>query len=149
MRAVVQRVSRAQVTVAGEQVGAIAGGLCVLVGVARGDEERDATWLAEKVCLARVFSDAEGKMNRSLVDEGLSMLAVSQFTLLGDLRRGRRPSFSEAMEPEGAARLFQAFCGECRKRGVLVETGRFRAEMEVELVNTGPVTLLLDSKRLF
>lgn len=149
MRAVVQRVSRAQVMVAGERVGAIEQGLCVLVGVARGDEEPDSAWLAEKVCSARVFPDADGKMNRSLIDEGFSLLAVSQFTLLGDLRRGRRPSFSEAMEPEGAAHLFRVFCEECRKQGVLVETGRFRAHMDVELENSGPVTLLLDSKRLF
>jgi D-aminoacyl-tRNA deacylase len=121
----------------------------VLVGVANGDQEADAGTLAEKVVHLRIFEDAAGKMNLAVNEVGGALLCVSQFTLLGDARKGRRPSFADAMEPEGAARLFERFCAECRSRGVRVETGRFRATMAVELVNDGPVTLLLDTKRVF
>ena len=148
MRSVLQRVSRAAVRVDDQVVGEIELGLCALVGVEREDTERDAVWLAEKVVEARVFEDDAGKMNRSLRDVGGALLAVSQFTLLGDLRRGRRPSFDSAMQPSGAELLFTAFCDYCR-RSVRVETGRFRTMMQVELVNAGPVTLLLDSKKAF
>lgn len=149
MRAVVQRVSSASVTVEGEVVGAIGVGLCVLVGVARGDGSADAEALADKAVGLRVFEDDSGRMNRSLLDVGGKLLAISQFTLLGDVRRGKRPSFTEAMEPEPANRLFQEFCGACGRLGAAVETGRFRAHMEVALVNDGPVTVLLDSRKLF
>jgi D-tyrosyl-tRNA(Tyr) deacylase len=148
MRAVVQRVTRAEVRVDDECVGRIAGGLCVLVGVAEGDTEEDARALADKVVHLRVFEDAAGKMNLDLQQTGGSLLCVSQFTLLGDVRKGRRPSFGDAMAPEPAAVLFERFCERCRAT-VPVETGRFRATMAVELVNDGPVTLLLDSKGAF
>lgn len=149
MRAVVQRVTRASVSVAGEVVGKIDRGFCVLVGVATDDAEADADALAEKVVGLRVFEDDAGKMNLDVTQVGGALLCVSQFTLLGDVRRGRRPSFTEAMAPEPAARLFERFCTACKARGVPVETGRFRAEMLVDLVNDGPVTLLLDTKRIF
>jgi D-tyrosyl-tRNA(Tyr) deacylase len=149
VRAVLQRVTRAEVVVDGEPTGSIGSGLCVLVGVAQGDTEDDAEWLAEKTLAARVFLDDDGKMNRSLVDVRGAILAISQFTLLGDLRKGRRPSFSQAMEPTEAARLFEHYCSSCRQGGVSVEQGRFRAHMEVEIHNSGPVTLLVDSKRQF
>lgn len=144
-----QRVTRARVEVAGEVVGAIDGGLCVFVGVAEGDTEADAVALAEKVVGLRVFEDAEGKMNLALADVEGRLLAVSQFTLLGDVRRGKRPSFSGAMEPVRAARLFEHFVASARAAGVGVETGRFRAHMEVSIVNDGPVTLLVDTRRAF
>jgi D-tyrosyl-tRNA(Tyr) deacylase len=137
------------VTVAGEVVGAIQGGLCVLVGVGRADDEPAARALADKVVGLRIFEDAEGKMNRSLLETGGELLAVSQFTLFGDVRKGKRPSFGTAMEPVGAERLFEVFCASCRARGVSVATGRFRTHMDVELVNDGPVTLLIDSERAF
>jgi D-tyrosyl-tRNA(Tyr) deacylase len=146
---VLQRVIRARVTVDDEVTGSIDRGLCVLVGVARDDRDEDAEWLADKVIGARVFVDADDKMNLALGDVGGAILAISQFTLQGDLRKGRRPSFSAAMEPTEAARLFERFCESCRARGVRVETGRFRAHMEVEIHNSGPVTLLLDSRRTF
>lgn len=149
MRAVVQRVSRASVRVDGEVVGAIGRGLCVLVGVARGDSEADARALAEKVVGLRVFEDEAGKMNLGLLEIGGALLAVSQFTLLGDVRKGKRPSFVEAEEPEAANRLFEAFCEAARSLGAQVETGRFRAHMDVELVNKGPVTILLDTQKVF
>jgi D-tyrosyl-tRNA(Tyr) deacylase len=149
MRAVVQRVSRASVTVSGETVGRIAAGLCVLVGVAADDGEADADALASKVVGLRIFDDPDGKMNLGLIETGGSLLAVSQFTLLGDLRKGKRPSFGLAMEPTRANDLFERFCGACRALGASTETGRFRTHMEVELVNDGPVTLLLDTKRAF
>jgi D-tyrosyl-tRNA(Tyr) deacylase len=151
MRAVVQRVSRASVSVEGVVVGRIARGLCALVGVGVDDQPLDAALLAEKVAGLRVFEDAEGKMNLALgeLGEGAALLAVSQFTLFGDVRRGRRPSFTQAMEPERARDLFETFVRECRARGLSVETGRFRAHMEVELLNEGPVTLLIDTKKLF
>lgn len=149
MRAVVQRVSRAQVTVDGAIVGAIGHGLCVLVGVSRTDDERAANALADKVAGLRIFEDAAGKMNLSVLDVGGAVLAVSQFTLLGDVRKGKRPSFGAAMEPVGAERSFEQFCAACRMHGLTVETGRFRTHMDVELVNSGPVTLLVDTERSF
>jgi D-aminoacyl-tRNA deacylase len=149
MRAVVQRVTRANVAVGGELVGSIEGGLCVLVGVGHEDTDQDATALADKVVRLRIFEDPGGKMNLSLLDRGGAILAISQFTLLGDARRGNRPSFSSAMEPGRAQELFERFCEACRTAGVRVETGRFRTHMQVDLVNSGPVTLLLDTQRLF
>ncbi len=149
MRAILQRVSRAGVRVAGETVAAIDAGLLVLVGVGRGDGEADARQLAERCAHLRIFEDGEGRMNRSLLDVGGALLAVSQFTLYGDARRGRRPSFAEAMAPEGARQLYDEFCAACRGHGVEVHTGIFRADMQVELVNDGPVTLLLDSRKQF
>ncbi len=147
MRAVVQRVTSAQVTVQGELTGRIDGGLCVLVGVGKEDVEADATTLADKVVKLRVFEDAAGKMNRSLIDVGGALLAVSQFTLFGDTTKGRRPSFVNAMEPGRAEQLFDCFCATARSLGVTVATGRFRTHMSVSLVNDGPVTLLLDTSR--
>ncbi len=149
MRAVLQRVTSARVTVGAEVVGAIQEGLCVLVGVGREDTSKDATWLARKVLQARVFRDDEDKMNRSVQDVGGAVLAISQFTLYGDLRKGQRPSFVAAMEPAGARALFDEFCEHCRGAGVPVQRGRFGAAMLVELSNDGPVTLLLDSSRKF
>jgi len=149
MRAVVQRVARAAVSIDGQTVGRIERGLCVLVGVARDDAESDADGLAAKTVGLRVFEDDEGKMNRDVLEVGGALLAVSQFTLLGDVRKGRRPSFGDAMEPERANLLFERFCERCRSQGVRVETGRFRAHMLVELTNDGPVTILVDSKRVF
>ena len=149
MRAVVQRVTRASVTVGDELVGSIDSGLCVLVGVGREDTDEDAAALGDKVVRLRIFEDSGGKMNLSLLDQGGAVLAISQFTLLGDARRGNRPSFSTAMDPGRAQELFERFCAACRTAGVRVETGRFRAHMQVELVNSGPVTLLIDTQRLF
>jgi len=149
MRAVVQRVNFASVTVQGTVVGRIERGVCVLVGVGRGDEESDAAALADKVIGLRIFEDDAQKMNLSLLEAGGALLAVSQFTLFGDVRKGRRPSFSEALEPVRAEALFEQFCAECRTRGARVETGRFRTEMQVALENDGPVTILIDSKRAF
>jgi D-aminoacyl-tRNA deacylase len=147
MRAVVQRVTQAQVTVDAEITGQIEAGLCVLVGVGKGDGESDAATLADKIVKLRVFEDQAGKMNLSLLEVGGSLLAVSQFTLYADSSRGRRPSFVGAMEPAGAEALFEAFCAACRKLGVTVATGRFRTHMSVSLVNDGPVTLLLDTNK--
>jgi len=147
MRACVQRVSQAQVTIAGEERAAIAAGLVTLLGVARDDTAADALALAEKIINLRVFDDAQGKMNQSLLDVGGSMLVVSQFTLLGDCRKGRRPSFIDAAEPELAVTLYEHFVAAVRSRGINVATGEFRQTMQVSLVNDGPVTLLLDSKR--
>ncbi|HWV37174.1 MAG TPA: D-aminoacyl-tRNA deacylase [Vulgatibacter sp.] len=149
MRAVVQRVSRASVAVGGERIASVGRGLCVLVGVGKGDDEADADLLAEKIVGLRIFEDDAGKMNLALPDVQGELLAVSQFTLLGDARKGRRPSFVDAMEPEGARAIFERFCDACRALGAPVATGRFRAEMEVELVNDGPVTILLDTRRVF
>ena len=149
MRAVVQRVSRASVQVAGQVVGTIEGGLCVLVGVVRDDTEEDARFLARKVAALRIFVDQDDKMNRSVKDEGGAILAVSQFTLAGDVRKGNRPSFASAMAPDTARYLFDRFCEFAREEGLTVETGQFRAHMAVELVNDGPVTILLDTRRTF
>ena len=149
MRAVLQRVSEASVTVAGEVVGRIGPGLCALIGVAQGDTEEDARWLAAKVLELRIFEDADGKMNLSLLDTKGGLLAISQFTLLGDARQGRRPGFSQAEAPERAQPLYARFCAIAREKGATVAEGVFRATMTVRIVNEGPVTLLLDSKKLF
>ena len=149
MRAVVQRVSQASVTVDGKVVGQIAAGLCALVGVAQGDTFDDAAWLAQKIVELRIFEDEQGKMNKSLLESGGQLLAISQFTLLGDARQGRRPGFSGAALPEVAQPLYARFCALCRARGVRVAEGIFRATMTVRIVNEGPVTLLLDSRKLF
>jgi D-aminoacyl-tRNA deacylase len=149
MRAVVQRVSRAQVTVNGEVSGEIGLGLLVLLGVGRDDTEADAIYLSEKICGLRVFEDAQGKMNRSVLDVGGSVLAVSQFTLYGDVRRGKRPSFDAAAPPEKARQLYEFFVEQIRASGLRCETGRFQEMMKVELVNEGPVTILLDSGKSF
>jgi D-aminoacyl-tRNA deacylase len=149
MRAVVQRVSRASVTVGGELAGEIAQGLLVLLGVAQNDSEADADYLAEKICGLRIFEDEAGKMNLSVREIGGAVLAVSQFTLFGDVRRGKRPSFDAAARPEQAKALYEYFVGRVCALGLRCETGRFQEMMEVELVNTGPVTILLDSKKAF
>jgi D-tyrosyl-tRNA(Tyr) deacylase len=149
VRAVVQRVSRAEVRVEGRTTGRIARGLAVLLGVARGDGDADAVLLADKVAALRIFEDAAGKMNLSVRDVGGGALVVSQFTLLGDARKGNRPGFVDAAPPEEANALYERFCALLRERGVEIATGVFRATMEVELVNEGPVTILLDSRKLF
>jgi D-tyrosyl-tRNA(Tyr) deacylase len=149
MRAVVQRVSRAKVTVGEEIAGEIGTGLLVLLGVGRDDTEADANYLAEKIVGLRIFEDLDGKMNRSVQDVGGSVLAVSQFTLYGDVRRGKRPSFDAAAPPEQARRLYEFFVERLRAAGLLCETGRFQEMMQVELVNEGPVTILLDSGKAF
>ena len=149
MRAVLQRVSRASVEVEGQCVGRIGPGWLVLLGVARGDADADADRLADKVAGLRAFEDDDGKMNRSVAEAGGAVLVVSQFTLLGDCRAGRRPSFIEAAEPAEAERLYRLTVDRLRHRGLEVATGVFRAMMKVELVNDGPVTLLLDSRKLF
>jgi D-tyrosyl-tRNA(Tyr) deacylase len=149
MRAVVQRVSRAQVTVNGEITGQIGLGLLVLLGVGRDDTEADATYLAEKIAGLRIFEDDAGKMNRSVLDVGGGVLAVSQFTLYGDVRRGKRPSFDAAAPPEKARQLYEFFVEQIRSAGLRCETGRFQEMMTVELVNEGPVTILLDSEKSF
>jgi D-tyrosyl-tRNA(Tyr) deacylase len=149
MRAVVQRVSRAQVAVNRDIVGAIGSGLLVLLGVGRSDTEADASYLAEKITGLRIFEDEHGKMNRSVQDVGGGLLVVSQFTLYGDVRRGKRPAFDDAATPESARRLYEFFVEEIRKSGVRCETGRFQEKMQVELVNEGPVTILLDSAKMF
>ncbi|HYP87371.1 MAG TPA: D-aminoacyl-tRNA deacylase [Polyangiaceae bacterium] len=142
-----QRVSSAQVVSEGELSGKIEAGLCVLVGVGKNDTESDASLLADKVAKLRIFEDAAGKMNESLLDVGGALLAVSQFTLYADTSRGRRPSFVNAMEPARAQALFEAFCAGCRALGVAVQTGRFRTEMSVSLVNEGPVTIIVDTEK--
>ncbi|HUO27228.1 MAG TPA: D-aminoacyl-tRNA deacylase [Candidatus Aquilonibacter sp.] len=149
MRAVVQRVSRARVTVRDEVTGEIGAGLLVLLGVGAEDAETDAIYLAEKVAGLRIFEDEQGKMNRSVAEAGGSVLAVSQFTLYGDVRRGKRPSFDAAARPEKARALYELFVEKIRAAGLRCETGRFQEMMQVELVNEGPVTLLLDSAKQF
>jgi D-tyrosyl-tRNA(Tyr) deacylase len=149
MRAVVQRVSSAKVTVDQEIVGQIGSGLLVLIGVGRDDVEQDATYLAEKIAGLRVFEDEHGKMNWSAQEAKASVLAVSQFTLYGDVRRGKRPSFDAAAPPEQARRLYDFFVERLRATGLRCETGRFRETMQVALVNEGPVTILLDSAKAF
>ena len=149
MRAVVQRVSRASVRVQGDLVGEIGIGLLVLLGVGQEDGEADADYLAEKVAGLRIFEDAGGKMNLSVTEAGGAVLAVSQFTLFGDVRRGKRPSFDAAARPERARELYEYFVKSVRRLGLRCETGRFQAMMEVELVNSGPVTILIDSKKGF
>lgn len=149
MRAVVQRVSRASVKVNEEFTGIIGLGLLVLLGVAQEDAESDADYLAEKIAGLRIFEDEKGKMNRCVLDVGGAVLAVSQFTLFGDVRKGKRPSFDVAARPERAKELYMCFVERTRALGLRCETGRFQEMMEVELVNQGPVTILLDSKKLF
>jgi len=149
MRSVVQKVSRAKVTVSGEVVGQIGQGYMALIGVEEGDTREDMQYIAGKIAGLRVFEDEEEKMNLSLQDVGGSCLLVSQFTLLGDARHGRRPSFSKAARPEMAEPLFCELVETLRGSGLTVETGRFRTHMEVELVNDGPVTILLDSRKGF
>ncbi len=149
MRAVVQRVSRASVKVGDELTGEISWGLLVLLGVAREDTEGDADYVAEKIAGLRIFEDDAGKMNLSARDIGGAVLAVSQFTLFGDVRRGKRPSFEEAARPERARELYEYFVGQVRGLGLRCETGRFQEMMEVELINSGPVTILVDSKKTF
>ena len=149
MRAVMQRVSRARVVVEGRVAGEIAVGLVVLLGVRRGDTRASAAYLAEKIAHLRIFDDDQGKMNRSLLDTGGAALVVSQFTLYGDARGQRRPSFIQAAPPEEGKRLYEEFVGALRALGVRVETGVFQARMAVELTNDGPVTILLDSDKLF
>lgn len=146
MRAVIQRVTRASVAVAGEVVSEIGPGLVVLVGVGRDDGPTDAAYLASKVQGLRVFGDDDGRMNRSVADVGGAALVISQFTLFGDVRKGRRPSFVEAAEPERARELYEALIGGLRALGVPVETGVFQADMAVSLVNDGPVTILIDTR---
>lgn len=148
MRAVVQRVERAQVTVEGAVVGAIGHGLLVLLGVGHDDTERTATRLAAKVAALRIFEDDDGKMNRSLAETNGAVLCVSQFTLYGDVRRGNRPSFTAAAEPESARTLYEVFCAAIERAGLRCERGRFGAQMAVELVNDGPVTLIIDTAGL-
>ena len=149
MRAVIQRVSRAKVTVNGETTGEIGNGLLVLLGVATGDTDADADYLAEKIVGLRIFEDQNGKMNLSVADTAGALLVVSQFTLYGDVRRGKRPSFDAAAPPQQARQLYEYFVEKIRAAGLTCETGRFQEMMQVELVNEGPVTILLDSAKAF
>jgi D-tyrosyl-tRNA(Tyr) deacylase len=149
MRAVVQRVSRSRVIVENQTVGDIGNGLLVLLGVSVSDAESDADYLVEKICTLRIFEDADGKMNLDVSQTGGAILAVSQFTLYGDVRRGRRPSFDDAARPERARQLYEYFVDQVRQRKLRCETGQFQASMQVELVNQGPVTILLDSQKQF
>jgi D-tyrosyl-tRNA(Tyr) deacylase len=149
MRAVIQRVKRAEVRVNGQTVGSVGAGMLVLLGVGREDTLEAAQSLVDKIVHLRIFDDERGCMNRSIVETRGGLLCVSQFTLYGDCRRGRRPSYDRAAPPGMACRLYQAFVASLRASGVTVETGQFQAVMEVELVNDGPVTLLLDSERVF
>jgi D-tyrosyl-tRNA(Tyr) deacylase len=146
MKAVVQRVLEASVTVNGERVSQVGPGLLVLLGVGKGDTEADVAWMAEKLATLRIFEDAAGKMNLSLEDTSRQLIVVSQFTLYGDARKGRRPSFTDAMEPTGAKALYERVCDTLRARGLTVGTGVFAADMKVALVNDGPVTILLESQ---
>jgi D-aminoacyl-tRNA deacylase len=146
MRAVVQRASRAKVIIDGESVGEINAGLVILLGITHADTPEQARWLAEKIVGLRIFNDTDGKMNRDLADANGSMLIVSQFTLYGDCRKGKRPSFIDAAPPPIAIPLYEAFINGVKALGIPVATGRFGADMKVELVNDGPVTLIVDSK---
>jgi len=149
LRAVMQRVTRGAVAVDGQTIGEIGRGLVVLLGVGRGDTAGEAGYLADKVANLRVFEDTDGKMNLSVIDTGGAVLAVSQFTLYGDCRKGRRPGFSEACSPDEAKELYNTFVKELERLGIKVATGCFREHMTVEIINDGPVTLLLDSKKNF
>lgn len=149
MRAVIQRVSQASVSVENKKVGEIGNGILILLGVSGDDKEKDALYLLEKTLNLRIFEDSEEKMNLSLLDAGGELLVVSQFTLYGDARRGRRPSFSQAAAPEKARDLYEFFVSEARKHILNVQTGTFQAMMDVSLVNDGPVTILLDSRKTF
>lgn len=149
MRAVVQRVSKASVSVDGEVTGTIGSGLLVLLGISMADTEKDADYVLDKTLNLRIFEDAEGKMNVSLIDARSELLVVSQFTLYGDTRRGRRPSFIDAAPPVRANRLYEYFVAEARKQVRKVATGQFQAMMDVQLTNSGPVTILIDSQKTF
>jgi len=149
MRAVIQRVSRASVTVDSEVTGEIDAGLLVLLGIHKEDGETEIKWMVDKVINLRIFEDSDGKMNRSLLDSGGAMLIVSQFTLYGDCRKGRRPGYSSAAPPESAKHLYQHFIDAVKQKNISTASGRFQAHMDVKLVNDGPVTLLLDSSKLF
>ncbi|WP_024831248.1 D-aminoacyl-tRNA deacylase [Ruminiclostridium josui] len=149
MRAVVQRVKKSTVTVNENIVGSIGQGLLVLLGVGKEDDDSDIEYLSDKILNLRIFEDDDGKMNKSLVDIGGQLLVVSQFTLFGDCRKGRRPGFDKAAKPEIARELYERFVNRCREAGVLTETGIFQADMLVDISNDGPVTLLLDSKKEF
>ena len=149
MRAVVQRVSRARVKVEEKIIGKIAWGILLLLGVEESDEEKDLEYMCDKIPNLRIFEDEEGKMNKSLLDVGGSLLVISQFTLLGDARKGRRPSFTQAARPEKAIPMYERFIDSMKEKNITTEAGEFGAHMEVELINDGPVTILLDSKRLF
>ena len=147
MRAVVQRVSECRVIVENEVIAKIGQGLLALLGIAKGDEPADADYLADKIINLRIFEDENGKMHRSLFEIGAQLLVVSQFTLLGDCRKGRRPSFINAAESKEADELYEYFASQVRRKGILAQTGRFRALMNIALINNGPVTLILDSRR--
>lgn len=149
MRCVVQRVSKASVRVGGQEISSIGSGLLVYLGIEKGDEGTDLQVMADKVANLRVFEDDRGAMNKSLLDAGGEALVISQFTLLGDCRKGRRPSFTGAMEPGEAEAMYEQFAAELEKRSVPTRTGRFRASMEVESVNDGPVTIMIDSRKKF
>jgi len=149
MRAVVQRVKKSSVTVDGQITGKIDKGLMVLIGVEDGDGDKDVSYIADKITGLRIFEDEEGKMNRSVMDVGGDILAVSQFTLLGDVRKGRRPSFSTAAAPDEANALYRRVIEQIQEKGIHVEEGVFQTEMHVEIHNHGPVTILLDSRKLF
>ena len=149
MRAVIQRVLEASVRVDGEVLGAIEQGYLVLLGVEEGDTDKDLAYIVDKTVHMRIFEDEAGKMNRSIQDVGGSILAVSQFTLLGDARHGRRPGFTQAARPETANPMYEAYCTALEENGITVQKGRFGADMKVSLINDGPVTMLLDSKRNF
>jgi D-tyrosyl-tRNA(Tyr) deacylase len=149
MRAVIQRVLESSVTVEGQIVGAINKGLMVLLGVEEGDSEKEVQYMVDKIIGLRIFEDEEGKMNHSIQEVDGELLAVSQFTLMGDARKGRRPSYSNAARPEEANRLYELFVTGIREKGTKVETGVFQADMKVSLVNDGPVTILLDSQKVF
>jgi D-tyrosyl-tRNA(Tyr) deacylase len=149
MRAVIQRVSHAQVTVENQIIGKIGLGILILLGVAQSDTKLDADYLVEKIINLRIFADLNDKMNLSLLDVKGELLVVSQFTLFGDCRKGRRPSYSDAATPNQAEELYNYFVSQAIKQGIKTETGKFQAMMDVELVNQGPVTILLDSKKLF
>jgi len=146
MRAVVQRVKESSVTVGGHIIGKIDAGLLVFLGVSKDDTINDVNYLADKILNLRIFEDAHGKMNRSLLEARGDMLVVSQFTLLGDCRKGRRPSFMDAAEPDKANELYEQFVEKAGSRGIRVQTGRFRAMMDVQLINDGPVTFLVESR---
>lgn len=149
MRAVVQRTLQSKVIAAGRETGKAGFGLTVLLGIGNDDDSGDVAYMVEKIVNLRIFEDEDGKMNQSLLQKNGDMLVVSQFTLYGDARRGRRPSFTAAAPPEKADRLYEAFVAAVRKKGIIVGTGVFRAEMVVSLDNHGPVTILLDSKKIF
>ena len=149
MRTIIQRVKEAKVEVDGEVIGQIGKGALVLLGAGKEDSEHDVEYLVDKILNLRIFEDEEGKMNLSVIDSGGEVLVVSQFTLYGDCRKGRRPSFDKAAPPKIAENLYELFVKKVRERGVKVETGKFRAMMDVHLVNWGPVTLMLDSSKLF